>query len=209
MTKLLRNFTAPTLFDGQRWRGLRVGLLGGSFNPPHAGHVHIARIAQAKFDLDFVWWIVTPQNPLKSKKHMRPYEERHKNVEHMLHQFPRQMATHLEAELGTNYSYETIAGLKKHFPQTDFLWICGMDNAHIFHHWDKWQDILKMLPLTFVARPPANHLVKGCPLRMQNNIPQYHKAFGRQTDLKTSGIYWLEGNKMLDVSSTKIRKNIL
>lgn len=198
-------FTPPTLHDGARWRGLRIGLLGGSFNPPHAGHLHIARIAKAKFGLDFVWWIVTPQNPLKAKTHIRPYTERHAAVTQMLANKPSQMPTHLEAELGTTYTFETVSKLRQHFPATDFIWICGMDNAHIFHKWDRWQHILEMMPITFIARPPAPHLVKGCPIRMLNNIPHYHQAFGIRTDLKNPGIYWLEGNKMLDISSTKIR----
>lgn len=207
MKSRLHQFTPPTLKDGHRWRGLRVGLLGGSFNPPHAGHLHIARMAKAKFGLDFVWWIVTPQNPLKQTKGMAPYAERYAEVQAMLENFPRQMPTHLEAELGTRYTFETVYALRKNFPQTDFIWICGMDNAHIFHKWDKWQRILEMMPLTFIARPPATQLVKGCPVRMLDNIPHYHGAFGRKTDLKSPGIYWLEGNKMLDISSTKIRNN--
>lgn len=199
-------FTAPTLLDGHRWNGLRIGLLGGSFNPPHAGHLHIARLAKAKFGLDFVWWIITPQNPLKKSRGMAPYEERFQNVSDMLRTMPRQIPTHLEAELGTRYTYETISALQSNFPKTDFLWICGMDNAHIFHKWDQWQGILERMPITFIARPPARHLVKGCPLRMLSNIPHYHHAAGRKTDLKKQGVYWLEGNKMLDISSTQIRK---
>lgn len=201
--------TPPTLKDGYRWQNLRVGLLGGSFNPPHAGHQHIARIARAKFGLDFVWWIVTPQNPLKNTKGMAPYEERYRNVSNMLKNSPRQMPTHLEAELGTRYTYETIIELRTHFPKTDFLWICGMDNAHIFHKWDHWQFILETCPITFIARPPAQNLVRGCPLRMYQNAPHFHQTHGRQTDLKNKGIYWLEGNKMLDISSTKIRNSLL
>ena len=202
-----KNLTPPTLHDGFRWRGLRIGLLGGSFNPPHMGHLHIARIARAKFGLDFVWWVVTPQNPLKTPKGMAPYEQRYQNVEEMLAQSPRQMPTHLEADLGTQYTFETISELRHHFPSTDFLWICGMDNAQIFHKWDKWQRILEMCPITFIARPPAQQLVKSCPIRMLDNIPHHHKTQGAQTDLKSPGIYWLGGNKMLDISSTKIRKS--
>ena len=203
------SFAPPTLKDGQRWRGMRIGLLGGSFNPPHAGHLHIARIAKAKFGLDFIWWIITPQNPLKKTKGMAPYEERYNNVQEMLKTFPRQLPTHLESDLGTNYTFETLLELRQHFPHTDFLWICGMDNAHIFHKWDHWQDILELCPITFIARPPASHLVKNIPLRMVKNIPQYHTTQGRKTGLKSPGIFWLEGNKMLDISSTKIRNSII
>lgn len=201
-------FTPPTLKDAHRWRGLRIGLFGGSFNPPHAGHVHVARLAKVKFGLDFVWWIVTPQNPLKDTKHTRPYLERHNNVEEMLSSFPKHLPTHLEAELGTTYTYETIAALKSTFTQTDFLWICGMDNAYIFHKWDKWKEIAQSIPVAFIARPPATDLVKSCPLRMTNNIVEHKfETHGVKTDLKQPAIYWLAGNKMLDISSTDIRKN--
>jgi len=122
--------TPPTLLERHRWDGMRIGLLGGSFNPPHMGHLHIARLARAKFSLDFVWWIITPQNPLKNKKGMASYEERFELVERMLKQSPRQIPTHLEAELGTKYTHETIEQLKHHFPKTDFIWICGIVLLH-------------------------------------------------------------------------------
>ncbi|MEM8833140.1 MAG: nicotinate-nucleotide adenylyltransferase [Pseudomonadota bacterium] len=191
--------------ETQRWDGMRIGLLGGSFNPPHSGHLHIARLAKAKFGLDFVWWIVTPQNPLKDKKDIRPYEERYKKVDDMLAPFPRQMPTHLEADLGTQYTHETIEALNTQFPHTDFLWICGMDNAHIFHQWDEWQKILDMVPICFIARPPAQHLVKRSPLRHYTKVPHFFTTMGRQTNLKKRGVYWLKANKMLDISSTQIR----
>ncbi len=186
---------------------MRIGLLGGSFNPPHAGHLHIARLAKAKFGLDCVWWIVTPQNPLKNKKGIAPYEDRHAQLVNMLAHKPSQIPTHLEAMLGTKYTYQTIEALKSSYPNTDFLWICGMDNAHIFHKWDKWQHILNMIPMTFIARPPATGLVKGCPLKQIHHIPHYYKTQGKRTNLKKTGIYWLSGSKMLDISSTQIRKN--
>ena len=207
MTDLIQKLTPPTLKDAHRWRGLRIGLFGGSFNPPHAGHVHVARLARVKFGLDFVWWIVTPQNPLKDKKHTRPYDERFANVEQMLDGMPKQMPTHLEAELGSTYTYETISGLKDVFPHTNFLWICGMDNAYIFHKWDRWRDIVDTMPIAFVARPPATDLVRSCPLRMASNIDHKFATFGDKTDLTRPAIYWLSGSKMLDISSTEIRKN--
>ena len=197
-------FAMPTLRDGQRWRGCRVGLLGGSFNPPHEGHLHIARLAQAKFGLDFVWWVVTPQNPLK--KNTGGYERRFAQVENIISPYPRQLTTHIERDLDTRYTYETVLGLREAFPQTDFLWICGMDNALIFHKWDHCQELHENMPITFIARPPAGNLVKNCPIRRYNH-PQYYQAFGRKTDLKKPGIYWLQGTKMLDISSTNIRNN--
>ncbi len=200
-------FTPPTLFDAPRWNGMRIGLLGGSFNPPHAGHLHIARIAKAKLGLDCIWWIVTPQNPLKDTKNMAPYTERYQNVSTMLEHKPHQIPTHIEAMLGTQYTFQTIEGLRATYPKTDFVWVCGMDNAHIFHKWDRWQDIIQIMPMTFIARPPAHNLVQGCPLRQTRHVPHHFTTAGRKTDLKNPGIYWIKGNKMLDISSTQIRKN--
>ena len=201
------NFPAPNLYDSNRWAGVRVGLLGGSFNPVHEGHIHIARLAQASFGLNFVWWIVTPKNPLKDKKYLAPYQQRFDLLDDRLADYPLQIPTHIEHLLNTKYTYQTVSEIKKRYPRTDFLWISGMDNAHIFHRWDRWQDLLNIVPITFIARPPASHLVKGCPVRHIKNIPQYNGAKGRLTDLSLPGIYWLEGNKMLDVSSTMIRKS--
>ncbi|MEM6781091.1 MAG: nicotinate-nucleotide adenylyltransferase [Pseudomonadota bacterium] len=199
-------FAPPTLHDGFRWSGKRIGLLGGSFNPPHAGHLHIARLARRKLDLDFIWWIVTPQNPLKDRKGMAPYKERYGAVSDMLAPYPNQMPTHLEHELGTQYTFETICGLKHYFPRTDFLWICGMDNAHIFHKWDRWQDILNMIPIVFIARPPAHTLIQNAPIR-QLNITQNNITHGQRLDLKKPSISWMMGTKMMDISSTEIRNN--
>ena len=198
--------TPPSLRDTVRWRGKRIGLLGGSFNPPHHGHYHIAKLAMIQFGLDFVWWIVTPQNPFKDKKGIAPYTQRFSQVEAMTNYHPRMMTTHLESELGTDYTYQTVTALKHHFPTTDFLWICGMDNALIFHRWDQWRALLDTIPITFIARPPAGHLVKSCPLKLyKRKIPHYYKTCGTQTNLKKPGIYWLSQTKMVDISSTEIR----
>ena len=153
----------PELGNARRWQGLRVGLLGGSFNPPHAGHLHIAHSARLQLGLDVIWWIVTPQNPLKKIKGMAPYAERYRAVEAMLASHPRHVPTHIEAEMATRYTYETVVELRRFFPKTDFIWLCGMDNAHIFHQWEHWQDILLTMPLAFIARPPATGLIKTVP----------------------------------------------
>jgi len=116
-------FAPPTLKDGHRWRGMRIGLLGGSFNPPHIGHLHIARLAQAKFGLHAVWWIITPQNPLKDKAGIAPYKERFHKVEDMLSPYPAMIPTHLENELSTKYTFQTVKALKASFPESDLLWI--------------------------------------------------------------------------------------
>ncbi|PZQ44796.1 MAG: nicotinate (nicotinamide) nucleotide adenylyltransferase [Micavibrio aeruginosavorus] len=184
-------FTPPRLKESQRWNGLKIGLLGGSFNPAHEGHLHIAQLAIAKLGLDFVWWLVTPQNPLKKFKGMAPYQERFESVEKIIAGRPRMMATHLENELGTTYTYETVRHLKQAFPKTDFTFICGMDNALIFHKWDRWKPLARLLPIAFIARPPAASLVRNCPIRM----------------VHSPDLYWLKTTRMLDISSTQIRNS--
>lgn len=200
-------FTPPTLLDPYRWRGKRIGLFGGSFNPPHAGHLHISRLALRKLELDFVWWLVTPHNPLKDKGIISPYEDRFAAVEQMLAPFPHQMPTHLERDLGRPYTYETVKELKRHFPNTDFVWICGMDNAHIFHKWDRWRDLIREISIVFIARPPAHSLIKRVPVRLNTRYKQLFIASKRKLDLKTPSVNWMMAEKMIDISSTKLRKN--
>lgn len=207
ITHTPHNFSSPTLHDAKRWRGLRVGLFGGSFNPPHKGHLHIARVAQIQFKLDFVWWLVTPKNPLKDAEHAKKFYKRYDAVEKMLAPHPHHIPTLLESELQTSYTYETVALLKDKFSQTEFLWICGMDNAHIFHKWDRWRELLHLVPITFIARPPAPDLVQNSPIRRYNQVPHYYAANSQKDSLKKPGIYWIKGIKMLDISSTQIRKN--
>jgi nicotinate-nucleotide adenylyltransferase len=195
-------FTPPHVFDSARWRGKRIGLLGGSFNPAHHGHLHIAKMAMAKLGLDFVWWLVTPQNPMKSRTDMAPYEERFRSVQTIIGRNPGMMATHLEAQLGTTYTFETVNRLKTLFPQTEFVFICGHDNALIFHKWDRWKTLANLIPIVFIARPPATRLVQNCPIRMLK--PQKF-PMGRKTPLLSGHVYWLKMTRMIDISSTEIR----
>jgi len=179
----------PTLKDGKLWAGKKVGLLGGSFNPAHKGHRHIALLALAHYDLDYIWWLVTPQNPLKDKTDMAAYDERFASALEIIHEHPQMMATHLENELGTNYTYETVQGLMAAFPETEFMFICGMDNALIFHKWDRWRELLDLIPVTFIDRPGAVDVVDDAPLKAVSH----------------PNLLWLHGEEMVDISSTQIR----
>lgn len=183
---------SPTLNDGERWAGKKVGLLGGSFNPAHKGHKHIAQLALDHYGLDAIWWLVTPQNPLKDTLDMAAYDDRFASVEQIIDGHPLMLATHLERDLGTTFTYETVKGLKEHFPQTEFMFICGMDNALIFHKWDRWRDLLDLIPFTFIDRPGAVEKVEGCPLKQVDH----------------PNLRWLHGEEMVDISSTQIRNSL-
>ena len=132
-------------------RGRVVGLLGGSFDPPHEGHVHITRQALRRFGLDQVWWLVSPGNPLKEKG-PAPLEERVQAARALM-RHPRVTVTDIEAQLGTRYTAETLRALLDHYRGTRFVWLMGADNLAQFHRWQDWRWIMETVPVGVLARP--------------------------------------------------------
>jgi nicotinate-nucleotide adenylyltransferase len=133
-------------------RGLQVGLLGGSFNPPHEGHLHASEIALKRLGLDYVWWLVAPQNPLKPAKGMAPLHERFRKAKGFA-THPRIVVTDLEDAFGTRYTIDTLAALCRRFPGVRFVWLMGSDNLETFGHWRRWSDIVRRIPIAVVTRP--------------------------------------------------------
>lgn len=132
--------------------GQRIGVMGGSFNPPHDGHVMVAATALRRLRLDQVWWVVTPGNPLKSKAGLAPLDERMAACRALLTS-PRMHVTAFEADLSTSYTAATLAFLTHRFPGTQFVWVMGADNLASFHRWQQWRDIAATMPLAVVDRP--------------------------------------------------------
>lgn len=132
--------------------GRRVGLLGGSFNPAHEGHLHASLLALRRLRLDGVWWLVSPQNPLKSSRGMAPSTARLDQARLIAHD-RRILVTDIETELGTVYTADTLAALKKRFPRTHFVWLMGSDNLLQLPRWRRWQSILRLVPVAVVNRP--------------------------------------------------------
>lgn len=130
--------------------GLKIGLFGGSFNPAHQGHLHVAETALKRLQLDWVWWIVARGNPLKSNH--GDFQKRLASAKHLA-QRPRMIATSFEADIGCTYTVDTLSILKARAPGTHFCWIMGADNLNEFHHWRSWSDIARMAPICVVARP--------------------------------------------------------
>lgn len=133
--------------------GMRIGLLGGSFDPAHEGHAHITRAALKRFGLDQVWWLVSPGNPLKTQGPAR-METRLAEARRVIPD-PRVVVTDLEAKLGTHYTAATLEHLLALYPGVRFVWLMGGDNLVQFDRWDRWQAILKMVPVGVLARPGA------------------------------------------------------
>ena len=130
----------------------RIGLLGGSFNPAHSGHLHISRLALGRLALDEVWWLVSPQNPLKTGSSMAPRNERLKLAQEFADS-PEIKVTNIEHELGTCYTADTIDALKHRFPDVGFVWLMGADNLAEVHQWHNWSSIFHSVPVAVFARP--------------------------------------------------------
>ena len=139
------------------WGGrqrLRVGLLGGSFNPAHDGHLHVAETALVELGLDQVWLLVSPQNPLKPIVGMAPLAQRLATLKAILGSNPRLIATDIERALGTTATVDTLAKLKRRFPNIRFVWIMGADNLLQMARWHRWTRLFQAVPVAILARAP-------------------------------------------------------
>lgn len=134
-------------------RGQRIGLLGGSFNPAHGGHRHISLEALKRLRLDEVWWLVSPQNPLKPRQGMAPFEERAASAQAVADGDRRLRVTALESALGTLYTRDTLRALAQRFPGVRFVWLMGADNLGQFHRWAGWTEIFHTFPVAVLDRP--------------------------------------------------------
>lgn len=133
-------------------RGMIVGIFGGSFNPPHQGHALVAEIALRRLNLDQLWWLVTPGNPLKSRTGLAPLGERLARCESLASD-PRIKVTAFERTLGTSYTAKTLEFVKARNPHAHFIWIMGADNLKSFHHWQQWRRIATTFPIAVIDRP--------------------------------------------------------
>ena len=131
----------------------RIGLLGGSFNPAHRGHRHISLGAIDALGLDEVWWLVSPGNPLKEgAKDMAPYEARFASAEEQAALAPIKVSD-FEVEAGTRYTVDTVAEIKRRYPDDRFIWLMGSDTVAQFHQWKDWRKLAESLPIAVISRP--------------------------------------------------------
>jgi nicotinate-nucleotide adenylyltransferase len=132
--------------------GLRVGLYGGSFNPPHRGHRHVSLLALQRLRLDRIWWLVTPGNPLKDRRDLPSLAARMAWATQIA-AHPRIAVTGVEAEIGSTYTVETLRFLTARCPALRFVWIMGADSLATFHRWEDWRDLASLVPMAIVDRP--------------------------------------------------------
>lgn len=147
-----KNFISVSIKTPLVMPGQRVGIMGGSFNPPHEGHVIVAETAIKRLALDQLWWVVTPGNPLKSNA-MLPAQSARMAACAKLARGPRMKVTGFEAELGTPYTAATLAFLLRRYPRVQFVWVMGADNLASFHRWQRWRWIADTMPMAVIDRP--------------------------------------------------------
>ncbi|MCA0908556.1 nicotinate-nucleotide adenylyltransferase [Ruegeria marisrubri] len=183
--------------------GQVVGLFGGSFDPPHQGHVHVTLEAMKAFGLDRVWWLVSPGNPLKERG-PAPMDKRMAAARNVM-QHPRVEVTDIEALTGTRATADTLTALQRLYPQVRFVWLMGADNLAQFHRWKDWRGIMDSVPVGVVARPGDR-----ISARMSRAARVYakYRIDGQARHLlgRAQAPAWCFVNvPMVDVSSTEIR----
>ena len=136
----------------ETFAGKRIGILGGSFNPAHRGHLHISRQALKLLQLDEIWWMVSPQNPLKPTDDMADLRTRIESAENIAKDRCIRV-TDIEFELGSTYTAETLTKLKQKFPKARFVWLMGADNLMQIPKWKDWQNIFRTVPIAVFTRP--------------------------------------------------------
>ena len=206
MTNKNQNHTKPHLpLDGHKWQRQRVGILGGSFNPPHKGHIHISLVAQKMLQLDYIWWLVTPQNPMKKDTKPESYADRFDSCLSLTQSYPSIIISDFENRMGLTYTADTVEALTRCYSKTEFVLLMGMDNALEFHKWQNWRAILDKMTTAHIVRPPFLTMVESCPLKQTATQQHIFLERSRKVKLEPRTSYWIMQNHLMDVSSTKIR----
>jgi nicotinate-nucleotide adenylyltransferase len=160
-----------------------TGLLGGSFNPAHGGHRDISLFAIDALDLDELWWLVSPGNPLKPKKDMAPLPARLASAQNRA-RCSRIRATAIEREMGTRYTVDTLKKLIRRYPKRRFIWIMGADNVTNFTRWRRWREIAQLMPIAVIARPGYDAVAVAGPAMA------WLRRFVRRTDQRHHWTMW-------------------
>jgi nicotinate-nucleotide adenylyltransferase len=184
--------------------GMRIGLFGGTFDPPHAAHRGACLLAMKRVGLDRVWWLVTPGNPLKNTSGLAPLAERVAAAQALAHH-PRIDVTDIEAEIGTRFSYETISYLVRRCPQVRFVWIMGADNLRSFHRWQRWRDIAALVPIVVIDRlGPSLYATAGVASQALSRFRVPERSARKLPERKPPAWVYLHGLKS-PLSSTALR----
>ncbi len=190
----------PKAFDG-----MRVGLLGGSFDPPHAGHVHITRQALRRFGLDRVWWLVSPGNPLKAEG-PAPIAKRMAACREIM-QHPKVEVTDIEVQLETRFTADTIEALLGVYPNVNFVWLMGADNLASVHKWERWEWIFENVPIGVTSRPEEHLKAAGSKAAVKYRAARLPASNAKRLPFQKPPAWCLLDGPVVDISSTEIRES--
>lgn len=185
--------------------GQRIGIMGGSFNPPHEGHLIVARTALNRLKLDQLWWLVTPGNPLKAHDGLAPLASRMAGCRRLAGANPRMKVTGFEAELGSAYTAVTLAFLKRRRPDLDFVWVMGADNLAHFHFWQNWRGIMRMMPVAVVDRPAWRFKALASPAAQAMRGQAIPEGCSRRLPAMMPPVWVFLTSKLSSLSSSELR----
>lgn len=185
--------------------GLRIGLLGGSFNPAHDGHRLASLTALRKLGLDQVWWLVTLGNPLKDNREL-PSQATRIAEAHEVARHPCITVTGIEARLGTRFTAETLGALKQRCPGVRFVWLMGSDNLAQFHRWQNWRGIARTMPIGVIDRPGTTHKAVHSRAALALARWRLDESDGLLLPTKKAPAWMFLHGRRSDLSSTALRK---
>ena len=184
-----------------------IGLLGGSFDPPHRGHVYISLEAKKILQLDGIWWLVTPKNPLKISR-PASYEERIHNCKSITKTHPIKIKE-VEKKISSKYTYQTIKYLQNHYSNIKFYWLMGSDNLINFHRWQKWRDIFYEISIVIFKRHNYNNMALKSIASKTFLHSQIKSLQLKQIYFTTLPSWAWVNNREIKISSTLIRQQRL
>ena len=185
----------------------RIGLLGGSFNPAHAGHLHISEEALKRLDLDEIWWLVSPKNPLKKASELAEYEVRFAYAK-QLARHPRIKVLDLEQRRGLYYTIDTIRYVIKRNRHSQFVWLMGADNLAGFHRWRSWRSIASLLPIAVIDRAPYALRALNAPFARSFSATRVPASAASQLAITPAPAWLYLSVPRHPLSSTYLRKTL-
>lgn len=186
-----------------RSRRLRIGLLGGSFDPPHSAHLAISRTALARLRLDQVWWLVSPRNPLKGAPTAN-LKQRLNLAQHIA-SHPRVLPTAVEVASSTTFTRDTLRWIVRRAPTCRFVWLMGADNLRNFHRWRAWREIARIVPIAVFDRPEATFSASQSPAALALRTRRTREPSAATLASRRPPAWVFLHTKRLAVSSTALR----
>jgi nicotinate-nucleotide adenylyltransferase len=186
---------------------LSIGILGGSFNPPHFGHLEISKHLIKKLKLDYIWWLVTPQNPLKNNQDLMSFDQRMSACQELTKFNNRIIISDLENELHNSKTYNTISYILNHFPGNNFTFIIGADNLAQFSYWYRWQDIWQKIKIAVYNR--QNYKYKALHSKAAIKFAKFRITPYDNFKEKSPPAWCMINDKLINISSTQLRQTLL